>query len=433
MKQVLAILGDSFRESVDRRALFVLLGLALLPILFCFSLGFETEPLEEVVAEQAEELTLFEWSSVGTHVSERMETQIDVGDVRPVEDDSFGPGLRGGYAVRLSFASRAELDHLAAEWFRFHRHPDFVGEESAGYPDSVDGEPLVEAFLDARFAAFGWEHVAVREVEPATWDVAVRAEYPHEVAGAFTVTFGFGAGRLPVEGVTLAEFVLGLQQGLIQTFVGFIGMLIALSACGSFVPNMLQKGTLDLVLARPISRTKLLLAKYLGGLWFVFCLATFTVVGCWLGLSIGSGYSNPWFLVSIVTLIASFAVLYAVAVLAGVATRSSGVSILIALVVWFVSSTVVSARHAIRGPLAAHVPPWVDSVVEGAYAVLPKVKDLDYVSMFALSQSHMSEGARARHFGVLPDIDWAFSIGTTAAFTAAVLAAAVWLFRRRDY
>jgi len=210
-------------------------------------------------------------------------------------------------------------------------------------------------------------------------------------------------------------------------------MLIALSACGAFVPNMLQKGTLDLVLARPISRTKLLLAKYVGGLWFVACLATFVVGGCCVGLAVGSGYFNPWFLVSILTLVASFAVLYAVAVLAGVVTRSSGVSTLIALAVWFMSSIVVSARHALHGPLAGHAPEWVKSSVEVLYGVFPKIKDLDALSTLAMAQSHLSTAARARQFGALPDIDWAFSILTTVGFTALMLALAVWLFRRRDY
>ena len=34
---------------------------------------------------------------------------------------------------------------------------------------------------------------------------------------------------------------------------------------------------------------------------------------------------------------------------------------------------------------------------------------------------------------VYHEVDWAFSAGTTAAFTVATLGVACWLFRRRDY
>ena len=76
---------------------------------------------------------------------------------------------------------------------------------------------------------------------------------------------------------------------------------------------------------------------------------------------------------------------------------------------------------------------WLVTTVEAAYTVLPKIKDLDAMNRLALSQGHLSDHARARSFGQLPEIDWVFSLGTTAAFTAVMLGLAVWLFRRRDY
>ncbi len=42
----------------------------------------------------------------------------------------------------------------------------------------------------------------------------------------------------------------------------------------------------------------------------------------------------------------------------------------------------------------------------------------------ALETSFLSE---------IPKIDWTWSAGTTALFTAAMLALAAWLFRTRDY
>ena len=117
---------------------------------------------------------------------------------------------------------------------------------------------------------------------------------------------------------------MNLQIGLADMFCSMIGVLVALLVCSSFVPNMLAKGTLDLVLARPIGRAKLLLAKYVGGCWFVFLIACVLIGGAWLALSWRIGYWSPWFLLTVPVATAQFAIPYSVAVLVGVWSRSSG-------------------------------------------------------------------------------------------------------------
>ena len=433
MRQFLAILGDSFREAADRRALLVLLALSLLPIGLCASLGFDSDPPEAVLRRQIDEFGTFRRASLGTTTTESNGSGTELRALRQLEDDQLGAALQGGLTFELAFAGQHELPRLAARWFRFHGEPGFAEDDEASWPARVDDSPREQIFLERRIAQFGWDHVAVRpSADPKVWQVAVRSEHPYELAGGLKVSAGFGAIELPVRGMTLAEFVVALQSGLAQVLVGFVGMLIALSATSAFVPNMLQKGRLDLVLARPIGRARLLLTKYLGGLWFVTCLATFVIGGCWLGLTLGSGYSNPWFLLSIATLVTAFAVLYSVSVLVGVLTCSSGIATLVALAVWFLGSVVVGARHAVDA-FGSDVPAWLGDGLEVAYLVLPKIEDLDLLSTSLLARAHLSDAARTRILGVLPEVDWAFSLGSTAAFTAAMLALAVLAFRRRDY
>jgi len=205
--------------------------------------------------------------------------------------------------------------------------------------------------------------------------------------------------------------------------------------CSSFVPNMLQKGMIDLILARPLGRMRILLYKYLGGVWFVFVLASFLIGGCWLGLSLRTSYFNPWFLATILTVTAIFAVLYSVAVLFGVLTRSGGLSALIAIGVWGLSSTILGVREALKLMLRPEdVPRSVKTALDVAYAILPKTKDIGELNTFFLSRSHLSPEALRR---IIPenaiDVDWLYSFGTTGLFTAAMLGLAIWIFRRRDY
>ena len=59
-----------------------------------------------------------------------------------------------------------------------------------------------------------------------------------------------------------ALFIFGLKRlqspatARTGNLMAAIGMLIAIVVSSAFVPNMLQKGTLDLSLARPISRAR---------------------------------------------------------------------------------------------------------------------------------------------------------------------------------
>jgi len=438
MRQLAAILGDSFRQAIDRKVLIVLLALAAVPILFCFAISFESEPLPARIADLARGLNQFRYKGGLLSMSVNRGVEFTVGEVRPVGDgDGWPADVRGGNAFDVAFTRPEGIDDLARAWQRFkvqkrERRPP--PEEAA--PGPVAPADRI-AFLEERFRSFGFSRARAEAdpANPARFRIAVTADYPQEVPGAHTISVLFGTFKIPLQDTSVAEFVLGLQLGLADLFAGFIVMLIAVSSTAGFVPDMLRKGTLDLVLARPIGRARLLLYKYLGGLWFVGIIGSFLIGGCWLGLAVRTGVTSPWFLFSIVTLLAIFAVLYAVSVLAGVLTRSAGLSTLVALGVWGASSIVVGVRHSLGDLFAgAEIPQMVKTSLEVAYTVLPKTKDLGLLNTFLLSRAQLSTDAFGREIGgILPDVDWARSLGTTALFTAAMLALAVWIFRRKDF
>src|SRR5262249_46089523 len=89
-----------------------------------------------------------------------------------------------------------------------------------------------------------------------------------------------------------------------------------------FIPNMLRKGTVDLLLVKPIHRSSLLLYKYVGGLTFIFLNTVLAITGVWLALGLRSGFWSPGFLLVILVITFFFAILYAVSTLFGVLTQS---------------------------------------------------------------------------------------------------------------
>ena len=156
--------------------------------------------------------------------------------------------------------------------------------------------------------------------------------------------------------------------------------------------------------------------------------------GSWLAISLRTGYWNPWFLACVLTVTASFAVLYSVSVLFGVLTRNGTVAALASIGLWFLSSTVVSLRHVLERQGMLEESPRMAAALDVAYTVLPKTTDIGSLNTLFLSKSHLSEAAYERFMApMIPDVDWTFSLGTTALFTLVVLALAAWRFHRTDY
>ena len=64
--------------------------------------------------------------------------------------------------------------------------------------------------------------------------------------------------------------VYWIEDYMVNGFGSWIGILVAVVLTAFFVPNMLRKGTVDMLLVKPIHRVDVLLYKYIGGLTFVF-------------------------------------------------------------------------------------------------------------------------------------------------------------------
>jgi ABC-type transport system involved in multi-copper enzyme maturation permease subunit len=126
-----------------------------------------------------------------------------------------------------------------------------------------------------------------------------------------------------------AQRVVGdLQIFFVDAFAGTLGLLFCVAATAFFLPRALEKGAAENVFAKPVSRGTVLLTRYLAGLFFVGLLAVLLVFGMHAGLMIVSGYSDPGFLWSAVTLVYLFGILHAVSIVIGVFTRSSVTALL---------------------------------------------------------------------------------------------------------
>lgn len=124
--------------------------------------------------------------------------------------------------------------------------------------------------------------------------------------------------------MVLNHFVLRI---IIDWVLGFVMIFLGILVTASIVPDMLQPGTLHLLLSKPISRPLLFLAKFIGGCAFVLVCVTQLIIGLWLISGWRLGIWNARLLLCIPVCVFLFAVFYSVSAVAGLRWRSPILSI----------------------------------------------------------------------------------------------------------
>ena len=122
----------------------------------------------------------------------------------------------------------------------------------------------------------------------------------------------------------LNHFVLRI---IIDWVLGFIMIFLGILVTAAIVPDMLQPGSLHLLLSKPVSRWLLFLAKFLGGCAFVLVCVAQLIVGLWLISGFRLGIWNARLLLCIPVCVFLFAVFYSVSAVAGLRWRSPILSI----------------------------------------------------------------------------------------------------------
>ncbi|MDA1025570.1 MAG: hypothetical protein O3A19_04000, partial [Planctomycetota bacterium] len=118
-------------------------------------------------------------------------------------------------------------------------------------------------------------------------------------------------------------------------WLGWIATIIALISTASIFPDFVDKGSIDLMLSKPIGRVRLFLTKFLTGLMFaglqvtVFTLASFLVIG------LRGGDWEPWLFIAIPLVLVFYSYLFSMQAVVGLLTGSVIASIISVFLFWF--------------------------------------------------------------------------------------------------
>lgn len=293
--------------------------------------------------------------------------------------------------------------------------------------------------------------------------------------------------------IPAATFYKIIFQNLgINVWLTWLAAILALISTASVVPEMVASGSIDMLLSKPITRTRLFLTRWVTGLFFagiqalVFVAASFVVIG------VRGGAWEPGLFIAVPTVVVFFSYLYCFCALMGVITRSTVASLLLTLVFWlalfglqegeqFVNRGRIASRmeceaidRAIESRLAKNADADVDRLrgeLEAERAAsatwervylplwafvtcLPKTNETtewlqrrlvatasfrpppdeeSTLNFFGSTRVKRREFQQALFDDAESRKGVAWTIGTSLAFEAALLGACVWIFRRRDF
>ncbi len=168
------------------------------------------------------------------------------------------------------------------------------------------------------------------------------------------------------------ELVKAIKLFIVTPLFG-IGLFLSVFSVASFIPNMLEKGSIELLLSNPVSRAQIIWGKFFGGVLVVFFNLAFLIFGLWALIGLKFAVWEPSLLYSILTITFTFAVLYGLIILVGIITQSSILAMMLTYLIFLIISPVLNARDKLALLINND---FVNKIIDVLYYIFPKTSEL---------------------------------------------------------
>jgi ABC-type transport system involved in multi-copper enzyme maturation permease subunit len=271
------------------------------------------------------------------------------------------------------------------------------------------------------------------------------------------VTLFFGlvdvdaGGYSPVSALGRTQLVTLMVHGVMDVFLGWIGVTLAIIATAGLFPAMMESGLIDVVLSKPISRPLLFVYKYIASMVFVFIQAALFIVLTFLVMGLRWGVWEPGYLLAIPLMVLLFSYVYSVSVLTAVVSRSAVTAILVSLASWVLFSMVSQAPALFELYPSLKKHRTVERVVRVLSWIPPKTADVTLLAakwaragtsddvvpsevMETMSSEERAQVSRSREWEEAQMASSpVYSVGSSLLFEVAVVLLALWKFSRMDF
>ncbi len=465
--QFLAFLQDSYREAKSGWMLQIMLVLSILLMLLVASIGFRPVTLADELGDTLSlmnkmmatnpryaeigqpKFSIDNMKASNTAEPWKSDYQFDFVVTTPSPEDMKKANTEG------MPVSRSEVEAFLRERLSYVNDVHVSGGPPELEKPTTDLEPKAKDKEKDKAGAKG--PLLPKEVRYHVTTKGTKAE--DRLAWRHQISFLY-AFNVPYVYISLREGVFLIEKWLVSGIGIWVLLFVGVVITSGFIPNMLAKGSLDLLVSKPIGRVRLLLYKYIGGLLFVLILTTVTVLGVWFAIGIRSGIWTTNFLATIPITAFYFAVLYAFSTFAAVFTRSTLVAILMTGLAWGGMWCVGKVNDGIESrqamidkqqgnatgpaavlqdrqndqPLWGFIPRSVFPAVTILHTITPRTFQLDdrlgrLIANGVLTPNQIKKTS----YDTPPRVSWTEMILVSLGGIALLLAISCWRFASRDY
>jgi len=288
MRAYLTIIRDAFHAAIAAKLLYVMLAVIALFLLALLPLGYPETLSYYVRIDEIRDPVGIARRLVQAGTESENETQ---GPLR-----SLWNSLSDRQRERLQETVTAIDSGSDSGVMRLSRIDELRDRLHEAINAVVKGESFIESVpLDAW--GLDQEGAELAEIQPASRNadqtrrlhrLALESLFPVELArsGQTMLRFSY-LGWVPFEdlGVSrsqLRSVTTELIPSILDKFVLSLGVLISILFTANMVPEMLEPGSLNLLLSKPIRRSGLFLSKFIGACAFTTLNATFLFTGLWM-------------------------------------------------------------------------------------------------------------------------------------------------------
>jgi ABC-type transport system involved in multi-copper enzyme maturation permease subunit len=233
------------------------------------------------------------------------------------------------------------------------------------------------------------------------------------VDGATTYVSLFGNEVSVDENFQITDLLFGFQRGL-SIFLFTVGLFFALFATSGMITSMMQPGTIDILISKPLQRWQILGGRIIGVTGVVAANVAYLILATWLVLSFKTGIWNFGYLSAFLMIIATYFAFYAYTVLFSVLSGSTAFSLMLTYAIFFFS-IVLAGRDKIYALLSE--PIW-GYVLDGLYYLFPRVPEISIITQ------DLVRGATDLNYNPLL---------STMVFSAIILLLSAYLFQKKNF
>jgi len=459
----IAILKDSLRETLDVKLFYVTVAISVLTLVLVCSIVYKPVPIDK----QLGFITTLQNAALRQQMQQRtngrVRLQVEFENIERL-DDRKEPWLgdyRFDYVIAWSVGTEGAPPTAEEK--------KLVGSLKTDLKDQLSKDTLERGLRRIFREVKVSDAQARKDLPPGSEELRFRVEtkgtkITNRRDWAHEPRLFFGAVGFPIPVFTMSQIIDFIANQVIGAFGAGIALLLSTILTASFLPGMLAKGTVDLLIVKPIHRSTLFAYKFVGGLLFMFLNTAVIMGGLWLVIGLQTGTWLTSLLACIPIFTFQFAIFYSVMAVVAVWTRSTIVCILLALLTWVVLFTLGWAHYGLvesRRDDPEYNEHWAFIAFDAVNTASPRYKELDWLTskliktelanvssrdaagsgeMSAEEQELRKRFAEERYKEQMKAIEkdygrysWASSLTVTSLFIAVMLGFACWRFSVKDY